>query len=246
MNTVVWSRILRLTGDWLSRCFGILLRISIWIFFWSLDLGKESCSSPWNSSLALKIVNFLGLEGTLLTVMRMACNSFFEALGGDGDNDFWRFRWSYGLGDRRWWYREFLGEFDLISTKNLSLWSFSGFFCDLFWFVVTANEGSIQSRSSVRSICLRLEQLTTSKTIKTMAESQEKMDTKPIEEGIDALEFSTGKTMIPNAKKLRDMGQSFTSAIGQLTNFSRSSTIVTSPTTPLSPRTEQMIQSKCT
>ena len=79
-----------------------------------------------------------------------------------------------------------------------------------------------------------------------MAESQEKMDTKPIEEGIDALEFSTGKTMIPNAKKLRDMGQSFTSAIGQLTNFSRSSTIVTSPTTPLSPRTEQMIQSKCT
>merc|ERR1711953_605642 len=86
---------------------------------------------------------------------------------------------------------------------------------------------------------------TTSKTIKTMAESQEKMDTKPIEEGIDALEFSTGKTMIPNAKKLRDMGQSFTSAIGQLgqlTNFSRSSTIVTSPTTPLSPRTEQMIQ----
>ena len=163
MNTVVWSRILRLTGDWLSRCFGILLRISIWIFFWSLDLGKESCSSPWNSSLALKIVNFLGLEGTLLTVMRMACNSFFEALGGDGDNDFWRFRWSYGLGDRRWWYREFLGEFDLISTKNLSLWSFSGFFCDLFWFVVTANEGSIQSPSSVRSICLRLEQLTTSK-----------------------------------------------------------------------------------
>ena len=80
-----------------------------------------------------------------------------------------------------------------------------------------------------------------------MAESQEKMDTKPIEEGIDALEFSTGKTMIPNAKKLRDMGQSFTSAIGQLTNFSRnSSTIVMSPTTPLSPRTEQMIQSKCT
>ena len=89
--------------------------------------------------------------------------------------------------------------------------------------------------------------------IKTMAsslDSQDKnsskeMDTKPIEEGIDALEFSR-KTMIPNAKKLRDMGQSFTSAIGQLTNFSRSSTIVTSPTTPLSPRTEQMIQSKCT
>ena len=76
--------------------------------------------------------------------------------------------------------------------------------------------------------------------------SSKEMDTKPIEEGIDALEFS-GKTMIPNAKKLRDMGQSFTSAIGQLTNFSRnSSTIVTSPTTPLSPRTEQMIQSKCT
>merc|ERR1712004_621898 len=72
--------------------------------------------------------------------------------------------------------------------------------------------------------------------------SSKEMDTKPIEEGIDALEFS-GKTMIPNAKKLRDMGQSFTSAIGQLTNFSRnSSTIVTSPTTPLSPRTEQMIQ----
>ena len=89
------------------------------------------------------------------------------------------------------------------------------------------------------------------KTMASSLDSQDKnsskeMDTKPIEEGIDALEFS-GKTMIPNAKKLRDMGQSFTSAIGQLTNFSRnSSTIVMSPTTPLSPRTEQMIQSKCT
>lgn len=73
-------------------------------------------------------------------------------------------------------------------------------------------------------------------------DSSKDMETKSIEEGIDALEFS-GKTMIPNARKLRDMGQSFTSAIGQLTNFSRSSTLVTSPTTPLSPRTEQMIQS---
>ena len=55
-------------------------------------------------------------------------------------------------------------------------------------------------------------------------DSSKDMETKSIEEGIDALEFS-GKTMIPNARKLRDMGQSFTSAIGQLTNFSRSSTI---------------------
>jgi hypothetical protein len=40
------------------------------------------------------------------------------------------------------------------------------------------------------------------------------------------------------------MGQSFNSVIGQLTSLSRGSTLVTSPTTPLSPHSEQLIQSK--
>ena len=44
--------------------------------------------------------------------------------------------------------------------------------------------------------------------------------------------------------KLKQMGQSMSSVFGQLTSLSRSSTLVTSPTTPLSPQTEQMIQSE--
>ena len=45
--------------------------------------------------------------------------------------------------------------------------------------------------------------------------------------------------------KLKQMGQSFNSVIGQLTSMSRgSTTLVTSPTTPLSPHSEQLIQSK--
>ena len=112
MNTVVWSRMLRLTGDWLSRCLGILLLISIWIFFWSLDLGKGSFS-PSNSSLSLKTVNLLGLGGTLLIVMRMACKSAVDGLGGDGEFDLARDLWCFGLGDRRRSCREF----DLIFAK---------------------------------------------------------------------------------------------------------------------------------
>merc|ERR1719436_1608551 len=38
------------------------------------------------------------------------------------------------------------------------------------------------------------------------------------------------------------MGQSFSSVLGQLTSLSRGSTLITSPTTPLSPHSEQLIQ----
>ena len=54
---------------------------------------------------------FLGRDGTLLIVMRMACSSLFEALGGDGEADFGRL---FGLGDL---LRDRRGELDLIFVK---------------------------------------------------------------------------------------------------------------------------------
>jgi len=63
-----------------------------------------------------------------------------------------------------------------------------------------------------------------------------------LDEAVDALEFIPGRPMMPNASKLKQMGQSFNSVIGQLTSLSRGSTLVTSPTTPLSPHSEQLIQ----
>merc|ERR1712001_311026 len=64
-----------------------------------------------------------------------------------------------------------------------------------------------------------------------------------IDEAVDALEFIPGRPMMPNARKLKHMGQSFSSVLGQLTSLSRGSTLITSPTTPLSPHSEQLIQS---
>ena len=43
--------------------------------------------------------------------------------------------------------------------------------------------------------------------------------------------------------KLKQMGQSMSSLLGQLPSLSRTSTMNASPTTPLSPQTERMIQS---
>ena len=64
-----------------------------------------------------------------------------------------------------------------------------------------------------------------------------------VEECVDALDFIPGKQMMPNTQKLKNMGQSFTSVLGQLTSLSgRGSAILTSPTTPLSPQSEQMIR----
>jgi len=63
-----------------------------------------------------------------------------------------------------------------------------------------------------------------------------------LDEAVDALEFIPGRPIMPNANKLKSMGQSFGSVIGQLTSLSRGSTLITSPTTPLSPHSEQLMQ----
>merc|ERR1712180_265631 len=63
-----------------------------------------------------------------------------------------------------------------------------------------------------------------------------------LDEAVDALEFIPGRPIMPNTNKLKSMGQSFGSVIGQLTSLSRGSTLITSPTTPLSPHSEQLMQ----
>jgi len=66
---------------------------------------------------------------------------------------------------------------------------------------------------------------------------------KVLDEAVDALEFIPGRPLMPNASKLKSMGQSFgSSVLGQLTSLSRGSTLITSPTTPLSPNSEQLMQ----
>jgi len=60
----------------------------------------------------------------------------------------------------------------------------------------------------------------------------------------DALDLAQSRpNFIPNASKLKQMGQSMSSLLGQLPSLSRTSTMNASPTTPLSPQAERMIQS---